>query len=672
VATQRKAIILLSMAAADDRLSKELEELVSKCPTEALEHVILLEGTSATSLVDLVTKIRGAAQVIIQEPPGILFNEHITAAAAARACNIPLLLISPTAAGSPLARIADVLPSDIEAYPTRRDDISGWEVFHERIISKRRQVEEAYLRADKGRYLDSITAHLSSAALTLDQASPDEDTALTIARVFEAQNRAIRLENNVDHLQLDFPATLYTDVLAQLTGAFSSVRTIADPTVEELPWNDPVESRSLSRVTERTFALDEENARQFGLEPQLAQVYAALRAGGQVTVVGLSHKLKDEVLRASPANRRLKGLNRFYAGNNIVGGYADDSGEHIRLLAYHNADRQNGPYAHEMEILARLDQRKLPVPGDVETDSTTLASWIYSNVFTKPNLDAIYEHTRSAYADEYDGNIVRVTPGYFTQLDKLTAEAKRALVALYAPYSGRERRNMRVLELGFGTGALTGRIMRMCSEFLDQMQTGTELGDLPSIEIEGWDANSTMVKIATTRLMKSIRRPISRTRYPDLRLMKYAPDSHVQTGDRYDLVVGSFVIHYWMDSYPNGPVTSSSALLRFTGFLSSLRDQLLAPGGLALFVDTFYDQENADDERRLWANYAARQLESSSQADNYLKRNQWQFYAATTNLIEEVSLKLGFRVWWRQPVPDFPFRILVLASPDKSNGQSHE
>jgi SAM-dependent methyltransferase len=232
-----------------------------------------------------------------------------------------------------------------------------------------------------------------------------------------------------------------------------------------------------------------------------------------------------------------------------------------------------------MEILARLDQHKHPVPGDVETDSTTLASWIYSNVFTKPNLDAIYEHTRSAYADEYDGNIVRVTPGYFTQLDKLTVEAKRALVALYAPYSGRERRNMRVLELGFGTGALTGRIMRMCSEFLDQMQTGTELGDLPSIEIEGWDANSSMVKIATTRLKRSIRRPISRMLYPDLRLMKYEPDSYLQTGDRYDLIVGSFVTHYWMDFYPNGPVTSPTALSRFTGFLSSLRDQLLAPGG---------------------------------------------------------------------------------------------
>jgi hypothetical protein len=659
-----KAVVVLSSVRGDDPLGEALLLLVQGCPQGAVEEITISASGDPVSLTQLWTKVSNAAQVVIQEPDSELRPEHISAVAAARACDVPLLLLSPAGqAVSRLARLADVAPSDVVTYPARRDDAPAWRALRAQLEQKSYELGDTCLRVDRVQYLEPITSHLSSAAATLDRASPDEETARLIARIFDEHNGSIRLENHVDMLQFDFPAGLYPELIAHLTSMFKTVRTIADPIAEELPWRDPVGSRSLSMVTERTFVLDEQHAKQFGLEGALSQLYLALQAGGQVSVAGLTSDLRAELVDGSPGNRRLKGLNRFYAGTNIVGGYADETGERIRMLAYRDADRINGPYARDLQVLTRVEEKKRDVPPEARTDPTTLASWIYSNAFVPPQLDSIYDYLKSAYADAYDANIVRVTPSYFHLLDRLAAEAQRALVTLYAPYSGRDMRDIRLLELGIGTGALTGRVIRMCGEFMAQMRAGPEHAERPFVEMDGWDANARMVQIASMRLA-SARQPNDGYLQPNLRVFKYEPDSYSTTSERYGLVLGSLIAHYWVDFLPDQHVARPSGLTRFCEFLTSLRDKLVAPGGLALFLDAFFDADHRDEERNAWANYVSRQLGSPQLADTYLKRNPWQFYAPSTDVVEAAATQLGFRVWWRQPLPELPFRVLVLASPN--------
>ena len=237
-------------------------------------------------------------------------------------------------------------------------------------------------------------------------------------------------------------------------------------------------------------------------------------------------------------------------------------------------------------MLAKLEQERKLVPPDRGHDLTALASWVYSHVLLpepEDKLKSIFEYNTAQYADDYDGNIVRVTPGYYAQLDLLTAEVKRAMVALYAPFSGRDRSEITMLELGFGTAALTGRVQRMSAQFFAEMRTDPARPERPFIELDGWD------------------------------------------------------------------------------FLEALRTQLLAPDGIALFLDAFYTDRRHEEERA-WRNYVETELGSSALADTYLSRNPWQFRAPDTTTLQQVAESVGFTVFWRDVQPGYPFKILILVA----------
>jgi hypothetical protein len=593
--------------------------------------------------------------VVIQEPARDLQAEHIAAAAAACARSVPLLLVSPAGGEyTQLTRIANVPPSQVVRYPTRRDNDAGWTRLRRELAEKADLVRGAYERAERAQYLDPITARLSRASETLHQAEPSEAIALTVARIFDRQTSSIQLENQVDFLQLDFPANLYADLLAQLTNIFADVRTIADPVEEHLPWDDPVDSRSLATVDERVFAVDERHARRYGVEGPLAQLQLAIRAGGKVSVVGLTEQLRSELIHASPVRSRLKGLNRFYAGDNVVGGYAAGRDDQVRLLAFNGTNDTTSIYAKERRILATIDAKKKTAPRDRADDLTALASWIYSNVLSKRPVEAILQDRNGPdYANGYDADIVRVTPGYFSQLDMLTAEAKKALVELYSPFSGQSRRNVRVLEMGFGTGTLTGRLIRMCIDFEAQIRNDQQRHERPSIDIEGWDANPHMAEIARERFADAARQP-------DLREFEFEPSDVDYVGEPYDLVIGSLFSHYWADARPDRSMRRVAELPQFREFLSSIQKNLLAPGGFALFLDAFYTPNRRPAEQAAWRDYLATEAGPPEIADTYLRSNAWQYWAPSADLVEAVATGLGFTVWWRDAVADYPFKILVL------------
>lgn len=660
MSVQRKAILLISSAVDVDPLTEALRTLTDGCPPEAVEWLALDSTADSTSMVGLVEKVTHAAYVIIQEPARDLGVEHIAAAAAACACRVPLLLVSPAGTDyTRLTRIANAAPSQVVRYPSRREDEdpAGWSRFRHSLAEKNGEVRHAYEQGERAQYLDPITARLSSAADTLHQAEPSEEIARTVATIFDRQTNSIRLENHVDFLQLDFPTELYGDLLGQLSSTFDSVRTIADPVDEHLPWDNPVDSRSLALVTERLFAIDERYARQYGLEGALSQLQPAIQTGGRVSVVGLTEELRSELILASPVRTRLRGLNRFYAGDNVVGGYADNPKGQIRLMAFKDSDKTASVYARELAMVATIDRRKKSAPLDRADDLTALASWIYSEVLSKRPVDAIMQDRKGAeYANGYDADIVRVTPGYFSQLDMLIAEAKKALVELYSPFSGQSRRNVRVLEMGVGTGALTGRLIRMCTTFESQIRNDRQRHERPSIDIDGWDANSRMIEIARERLADA-------PRQPDLREVEYDPSDVDHHGEPHDIVLGSFFSHYWADARPDRNVRRTTELAQFREFLDSIRKHLLTAGGFALFLDAFYTPNRRSAEQSAWRSYLATEAGPPETADTYLRSNAWQYWAPDAELVEKVAVELGFTVWWRDAVADYPFKVLILRAP---------
>jgi hypothetical protein len=140
-----------------------------------------------------------------------------------------------------------------------------------------------------------------------------------------------------------------------------------------------------------------------------------------------------------------------------------------------------------------------------------------------------------------------------------------------------------MLELGIGTGNLTGRLMRMSGGFISQLWSDDNHGERSFIEFDGWDSNRKMVEIASARLTAAAQQAHDRVIRPNLQVREFDASKSEDSPPRYDLVVGSLFSHYWMDSRPNRPITKASDLREFRSFLEAARDTLLLSDGMQCF-----------------------------------------------------------------------------------------
>jgi SAM-dependent methyltransferase len=675
-AASGQRLILITSASPGDLLTSELEFLVKDYSASAIEHLLVPATFRERQPLPVVSLIASAAYLVIQEPAHELPPEHIAAVAVAQSKNIPMLLICPSMPGAtPLSIIADAPPSQIVKYPNRVDDDEAWATFRATLQDRKEQIRYHYERAQRVAYLRPIIQRLGSVSETLVNAAPDEHVARIVASAYDSHLREVTVEEHVEYLQMDLPVTQYPHLLGQLTGTFPRVRTIADPATEKLPWDDPVDSSQLSTVSERIFIIDERHAKLYGIESVLEQVSLGVHSpGGAVSIAGLDDNLQSQIRRAATANQMLFGLNRFYAGDSatcrVIGGYGDETGTRVRLLAYRDTDNKVGTYGHELNLLSMIDERKKILPIDASRDLTTLASWVYSNVLKTPSLSSIYFRDKPTYADEYDGNIVRVTPGYFTQLDATANEVFLALVAQYSPVT--EQSGLRILELGFGTGTLTGRLLKIGAQFIALMRNQRSRAR-PFVELDGWDSNNRMVQIAIDRL--NTRRRTQREEVliqPNLASVDFdaVPPKIRERSIKYDLVVGSLFYHYWIDLGPDGAATTPEHLHEFRRFLNRVSSYLKA-GGDVIFLDVAYSPEGRAKEQDEWRRYVARELGSDDLANQYFDNNHRQYYAPDTEVIAAAAEATGFKPSWREVLPGLPFRILHLKhEPDMSKAAS--
>ena len=684
---RRPQIVMLRSALADHPLHQAMSLLVQGLPEGGALIVtpgatVVADSASAaeparsapgqrtraaqaqqTKIQDLLIAIRFAPYVVIQEPTAALTIEHVAAATAVRAFDVPVLLVRhPDSGGnSPLARLLDVPPSQILTTPAQRTDAGGWRAFNDDAAEWSAVITRRFDRASRRRFFDNVTEPLFRAARTLDRAAPSEPIAHAIAEIFQNHVESIDIQDRTDFLEVSFPASLYTALLNELATNFT-VTAIADPVTEDLPWDDPAGANTLASVNNRIFVIEREYAQKFGIEGVLRQLAAALETSpaGSVSVAPIDRTQRTTLEQASRAGLRLAGMNRFFADPNLVGGYRDERGRTVRLLAFH--DEQHAAFLQERALLSSLDTEVVPQDLVIGSDLTKLASWTYSKILKRTTIDAIYDNRTEEYAATYDRIIVAVTPGYYTHLDQLATEVKHALTSLYSTSGDLNPARLRLLELGFGTGALTGRLVRACSSF--NTSVVGDKSETKLVQFDGWDANPWMVDIAKRRLEGA-----ATSIQPRLRAAAFEVDMDpLPANERYDIVVASLFSHYWTDVNPRltGPATHLNIL---RDFLTAIRTKLLTPRGMALFLDAFYTPSNRAAEQEIWRAYVQGEV-GENDAGLYMKSNPSQYYAPNIDVVETVAQEAGYRMTSRDSPLGFPFKIMVLTV-EGNDGTNH-
>jgi SAM-dependent methyltransferase len=621
-------------------------------------------STSSPAPADVIKSVVDAAYLVIQEPtsgPGFV---HVAAVTAAAARDIPILLVHPDSRPMPeLARIADLQISQMLAHPVTADAKEAWARFWEGVNERARLIVGEYEDAANARLLSSVTDQLSIIADTIRSARTTKDIAETISCIVDAQARGITVVSTRDYLQLEFPLQHYPKVLQQLRERVGSVHTIVDPLDDRLQWDDRFDAEMLGDVTERIFFLDDSSVNR-RIKP-LARAIEVAR--GRVSVVRLTAGLFEDLTRITADGPALAGFNRFFAGDNIVGGYVDSTSSRLRMLVYHQS--RSSAYERQREFLREIERLRHTPP--VGYNTTELASWIYREILERPRISALYNNTTAEYAEQYDGSIVQVTPRYFEQLDGLADEFKRALFGLYAPFSTSDRRGICVLEIGVGTGALTERLYRAASEFCNVVIGARYVQELPVTRIDGYDENPAIVDRARKRIAYAADRASDRPQerrsqsdatrvetriHPNLRPEKFDPRLPAAE-PVYDIIIGSLVAHYWVDVLPDAG--RQPELRMFGEFLQGVRARLV-DGGLAMFLDAFYTPGKRVAERERWRDYIKHEVGTFAQASDYERRNPQQFAAPDIDDVTAVARSAGFDIRVVDAAPGYPFKILIL------------
>lgn len=249
----------------------------------------------------------------------------------------------------------------------------------------------------------------------------------------------------------------------------------------------------------------------------------------------------------------------------------------------------------------------------------------------------------STYFTQYDLNIRCWIPRYDYMIKHtavVAVEELRRLQKSRPPTRG----GMWVLEVGCGTGALTGAI-------LDRVAESRPSGFLRRL-------------IATDRAQEMIRR--AKSRLPEGEVLKYELCTAFSgCGERverrrrdkgFDLVCGSLVLHDILRLEPS--LDDLTKALARCG-------ELLAPDGVAIFADSFI---RVPSQRELiqeaWAGWMTEFGLSTETVEGFFAHNQDMLHTLTDSLISDAIQAGGFRGFEFREVPgldkETPFHVLVM------------
>jgi SAM-dependent methyltransferase len=541
----------------------------------------------------------------------------------------------------------------IKRYPDVRRDDTTWDTGLQTALATQVMpyVEQACRDHSDRQVVKSIVENATHMADALARAHLDPPVAGAIAesiglalgqvQVFEADDRG--------RLTFEFPFELYGRLLSSLSKAFpGEVYAVADPFSENLQWSDAVLSAQLTTVRRRYFVIDESQADAHGIENRaraIRQAAAAARPAAAepraaatiepaepILICALSDAVKAQ-LEVAQEDGLFDGYNRFFVSQNIVGGYASVQDKVLRLVVFADADDQ--ACAKQASMRRLLEGIGQPVPLTL-TDDTEMAAWLFRDILHKTNVRGILQPAEHGpYASCYDSTMVRVTPEYFGHLNKLSEAATDSVLDRYR--SG--HKEIGILELGYGTGALTVRLARSLEQIAHIFNAHTK--EPISLTYQGWDVNGFMKDIAEVRLRAA------RTHFPIDMLVRDFGDDSSRRG-AFDIVVGSFVTQNWVSQ------DDDDRSIRFFEWVETL----LEPGGRALFLNAFYpDRERRGLLRGHYQTYLVDNL-GPEMAAEYIQRFPAQVEAPTHNKVQAYAREAGLATEIISQSEYYPFAIL--------------
>jgi SAM-dependent methyltransferase len=315
----------------------------------------------------------------------------------------------------------------------------------------------------------------------------------------------------------------------------------------------------------------------------------------------------------------------------LVGGYVRKNDSTLLRI---QCDR--AAYADGLEHFHAIEQQSIPFRSQWSIDDLRNALLMLDRIgIWQESWDRVEDRDDSYFA-HYDLHIRRWIPGY----DELLAEAAAA-VDRFLPRGADVTKDIRLLEVGCGTGALTLGV----AKHLAAKQDG--------LACRYWATDM------SERMLRELERRLSGVRYPahlQVRREKATAwdglPAAIEDEGPFDVICGSLILH---DTFSHQVVGDLPRMLRRCF-------DLLRPGGYMIFADSFFDEERVQRHLDYWRRWMVKRGLSSEDVQRFFDCNMDM--VQTPNLRVLTGQAVGFERPRLRGVPgsdqDSPFRILVM------------
>lgn len=326
----------------------------------------------------------------------------------------------------------------------------------------------------------------------------------------------------------------------------------------------------------------------------------------------------------------------------LVGGYVDDDGRtFLKVLkdeqVYHKAE----------EYYSRLVDKTIEVTSQQKPHDIR-ELWLEKEGIGKWKPDWDEAKLPMDYYENYDKNIRCWIPYYEKFIERCSFWVINEIERL----NGSARRELEILEVGFGTGALTSALLEWIDNLNRPFQKPGHV-DIPIKAYWGVDSSGAMIEKLYSRcpeLKDMADRFFRRGRFwEDL-------PPEIPNSKKFDVVCGSLVLHDILDENPGHRVKK---------FLRQCAGRL-KPGGSVVFADVFWDN-NPDDRKKQMANWKDAMRESGMSLrdiDVFIKYNDEMINTVTEEQLNSAAELTGFLEPGIETGVNgdrkYPFKVLVL------------
>jgi hypothetical protein len=522
---------------------------------------------------------------------------------------------------------------DIEyiIYPSKLDDAEEWTKFGEDLEKIMDFLGRSL--APSARQLRSTAKLLMHETFRLLERHPTNHPMLRFFSGWQSQLTEEMIYGGDSVFEVD--GIYYRRCIANLgdTGEAEifAIADLSDET-EEFWWrSDPL------KATERIFLV---SWKTFFVVNKLSELRKLLKEQSQYYTVRIGDA--EELPLNRVFGNATQGHHLLLIGPDLVGGYVERDGRKFLRL-----ERSETRYKEAKDLYDQV-KRSTIVVNPAWSDSEIRSAWMNNKGIGRWNPDWESVANRGVdYTGKYDMHIRAWIPDYDRLISYCVSIAQSEVVRLIR---GTKRR-LRILEIGFGTGALTIPLV----QWVDNLNR-------PFLKLEGEPIVDLYVGVDESDSMRRIlQREMShgdfRTRYLlyEGTALDRLPGAAVNNAP-FDLICGSLVFHDLIKDRPD----------RTLAGVLSRASQLLSPHGSLVLADPFTEEDDQEREAQVkhWRQRMIGNGLAEGEVDSFIRHNPEMVKTVTMAQLVRHAPAHGFLPPELKPVPVTselsPFKVLVL------------